>query len=255
MNDAPGSDLWQFVVENGGWRMYWDCFTWGNGTNIFGYPVCSSGPILVPMWFIRDLLVLSVLTPIIYWLVRKLRIFYLLIVLICCFTDIWVNFLGLTIFSVLWFSIGAYFGINKLDMVVTARKFRTLSYLLFLITLFPLVWFGGSTASVGFDVILIFIISGIFVVINIFAWLIERQYVGLYPLFVKSAFFVYALHMFFQGRVMWASNTALASGNYVIMIVNYLATPFLLVLLCLILYVALRKFAPKLLALLTGDRG
>lgn len=138
------SELWQYIIDNGGLRMYWDSNTWGyNYCNWLGMDAHASSPILVPMWFVRDLIVVIFATPVIQWCIKKLGIVYLLIMMFCYISSIWPNIHGLSKSAFFWFSIGAYLSLNKLDMIVTLRKYSLVSYVVTIVTMIPLVWRKG----------------------------------------------------------------------------------------------------------------
>ena len=82
-------------------RLFWDRGSFDNGNFV---------PLLCPYWYIRNLLVLSLLSPIVFLLVRYLREVFLLV------TAIWWMLTPHNAFipqSILFFSLGAYFSIHK----------------------------------------------------------------------------------------------------------------------------------------------
>lgn len=57
----PLSNIITFFGDNDWLHMFWDCKIWNtNKVNWLGYLTPSTGPILIPMWFIRDLIVLII---------------------------------------------------------------------------------------------------------------------------------------------------------------------------------------------------
>ena len=98
--DINGKNMADF-----GWqdylRLFWDRGTFDNGNFV---------PLLCPYWYIRNLLILSVCSPIIYVLVRYLREAFLLAV------TVWWMLTPHNAFipqSILFFSLGAYFSVHK----------------------------------------------------------------------------------------------------------------------------------------------
>lgn len=76
--DKSLSDLWNIVViffqDNGGMKIFWNSCVWGqNYINILGKEMLLSGPILIPLWFLRDLMVVILFTPLIYIYIKKLK--------------------------------------------------------------------------------------------------------------------------------------------------------------------------------------
>jgi fucose 4-O-acetylase-like acetyltransferase len=72
-----------------------------------------------PLWFLRDLLILIILTPAIKFLIDKINIFFplLLIVILFLFPDI-NNYGEFKLNSLFFFSCGSYFAINKVDIFI-----------------------------------------------------------------------------------------------------------------------------------------
>lgn len=86
-------------------------------------------PIDVPTWYIRDLLVLSVLTPLIYNIIKRTSILLPIVLLFCWFANVWITSIpGFSVRSSLFFSIGAYFSIKGVD-VVGSLKVKSLWYI------------------------------------------------------------------------------------------------------------------------------
>lgn len=82
--------------------------------NGFSFRPFLIGPIDLPLWFIRDLMILVVLAPLILLLIQRLGKFFIMILLglwaLCILKH--VMFIGLN--GICFFSIGAYFGIERI---------------------------------------------------------------------------------------------------------------------------------------------
>lgn len=88
-------------------------------------------PANMPLWFLRDLIVVSMFTPIIYIGVRKLGWWILLLLLPVYATGIWVIQPGPTPYAVCFFTLGALMSIKKMNIIETFSKKEPLWYLLF----------------------------------------------------------------------------------------------------------------------------
>lgn len=93
-------------------RLFWDRGDFDHGNFV---------PLLCPMWYIRNLFILSLLSPLLYNLIKYIRELFLLV------TIIWWLFTNHNAFipqTVFFFSLGAYFsilGINPLE-IISKRK-------------------------------------------------------------------------------------------------------------------------------------
>lgn len=79
----------------------------------------GSCPLLYPLWYVRDLMVMVLVSPIIYWFVKKLKYSFLIIGVILVFSGI-ETYPGFSFISVLYFSIGVYWALffrNKIPPI------------------------------------------------------------------------------------------------------------------------------------------
>ena len=93
-------------------RLFWDRGDFGNG---------NFAPLLCPLWYIRNLFIMCVLSPLFYYLIRYLREVFLLSVLGWWLT---LNHNAFIPQTILFFGLGAYFsifGINPLKILSVHR--------------------------------------------------------------------------------------------------------------------------------------
>ena len=89
-------------------RIFWDRGSYDNGNFV---------PLLCPLWYIRNLIIMSILSPLLYYIIRYVRELFLIIVAVWWMTTPHNAFISQTI---LFFSLGAYFAIlnkNPLEAV------------------------------------------------------------------------------------------------------------------------------------------
>ncbi len=83
-------------------------------------------PIDSPLWFLRDLFVTMLLAPVIYRIVKRKRIFVCVIAMLLFWFILGLKyqylFPGLSIPALLFFSIGAYVGINKINFIEVLNR-------------------------------------------------------------------------------------------------------------------------------------
>ena len=74
----------------------------------------SPFPINPPLWFIRDLMIVVCFTPLIYYIIKRTKYFFIAVLALLFFIpNLHVPYLS----AFLFFSMGAYFSIYKKDMV------------------------------------------------------------------------------------------------------------------------------------------
>ena len=244
-------------IHNVDWiHAYWDSSWWDTDhVNFLGWSMARSGPYSIPMWFLRDLMVLIVLTPVIYWLVRRLRLGWPALLGLFYLSNLWPCIPGLGIGSIFYFSIGAFFGINKINMVQTFRCVRYPIALLAAILFVIEVKFDGHNTPIGNIIYPFWILTAVVTTINIAASLVAHHQVKDHPVLGKSSFFIYCLYTIlvleFSSKIM---SKLLPGSNELLMTLRYLTTPLLCATLCLVIFLSLRKCLPGLLGVITGNR-
>ena len=61
--------------------MLWDSSVWEERTTWLGIVTHNSGPVLLPFWYMRDLIIMVVISPVIYWLIKKIKIVFIILLL------------------------------------------------------------------------------------------------------------------------------------------------------------------------------
>ena len=73
--------------EAGGFRLFYDRPVMGNGMSLLGYVVPSDKPIDVPLWYVRDLMILFILAPVIWGFLKIARQYGLIVLFLAYITD------------------------------------------------------------------------------------------------------------------------------------------------------------------------
>jgi len=143
-------EVWNYIQECGGWHIFLDSNVWGTTReNILGWPAYRTGPIDLPLWFLRDLIVVSILAPLIYWFVKKTNVWGVLLLFAAYVTRIWILTPGFSITAFFYFTLGAYFAINGKNMVVFARHYCFVFIPVSLLLFFASVVFDGPYTITG----------------------------------------------------------------------------------------------------------
>ena len=80
-------------------------------------------PLNYPLWYMRDLIVLTILSPLIYHLLKYLKGFFILLLFACYVTGFSTHITSLGVTSALYFSLGAYYSVFEKDVfAVEARE-------------------------------------------------------------------------------------------------------------------------------------
>ena len=190
------SDFFDLVKEKG-LNLYWNSIQWGNRYNWIGNQMITTAPYVIPLWFIRDLIVMSIISPLIYILVRKGKACWIAFLSLCYISGVWITVPGLTITTVFYFSVGAYFGIYKIGFAEKFWKWNKGISVVYFILLCTEIIFGGASTDIGGMIYPFFIIVSVVFVIGLFYGLVKNDRLGKIftnSTFKNSSFIIYATH-------------------------------------------------------------
>lgn len=241
VNGNPLVSMWE---QNGQYAL------WNNNV----WHVALRTPLLLPLWFLRDLMVVALCSPLIHWAVRKGGAWAVALLGICFVTGACPQVDGLSITPFFWFTAGAYFSILGKDMVESLYHWRKPACVASVALLLALGWtHGGDNA---YDLRPLYIIASIVSVVSLGAYLVRTGKAKVYPRLAKASFFVYLFHPFviFAMPSSLQQAYAVLRGHTLLSLLLYLVMPFVTMAVCLYAYYLLDRHLPSLLSLLTGSR-
>ena len=235
-------------------RAFWNINVTPEKLNLIGLPYHSTFPINGPLWFLRDLILLIFLTPIIHKCITKGKWLFILLLLILFVFNILPYTSENRIRAVFFFSSGAYLGVNKKNLILLFQKYKLVTYILCLIFLLLSIYYNGH--PFGTITISLYIIFGIISVFNIASKLLQDGIVKVHPWLVGSVFFVYAFHhdMFFLLYDIALLPKIHSSHTLLFATITYFTIPFLKIGICLLVFKFMQKYMPNFLGVLTGNR-
>ena len=208
-----------------------------------------TGPVNFPLWYLRDLVVLSLLAPFLYYPVKNAPRFSLfLLALVYSASAIW-NFYP----SLPFFGIGCWVALRKQDLLHFCRTTKHLALILSCVFLVLATGYWGQ--EVHPYLWLVFAPFGMITFMNFNAALMENiRTKNLLLKHSETVFFIYAAHEIYilgwsKGLLLRIFGHGLA-GHWIC----YFTAPVLTLLLCLALFYLLKKLAPKLLVFSCGGR-
>ncbi|MCI0920474.1 acyltransferase family protein [Sphingobacterium rhinopitheci] len=212
------------------------------------------GPINFPLWYIRNLIVIIILSPVIYYFIKYTKIYGLIALYIfyVLFHNNYSNVIEIT--TVLFFSIGAYIGLNNIDIIAIADKHKKVMAIVSVILLLTATLNSGKPTHEY--IFRLFIIPGIITLFNLFNYLFKNQKIrGFLFKFAPTSFFIYVAHEIFiinwiKGAIHRYSILSTGIGK----IISYFVGPIICVIICVILFNILNRIMPKTLDFITGKR-
>ena len=222
-------------------RAFIDRGSWDSGNGV---------PMLCPYWYIRNLMVICVFSPIIYYSIRYLKWIPVLALFVW-----WISipYNGMIASSLLFFSIGAYFSIEQKNPIVGLQKYK-------------IAFWGICAVAFLIDWAHCFMIvpyalyfHRISLLLNIFLLLLVGSYFGNIhyigrEILDKSAFWIYTVHYPMTIAFGTISARYLLEASDWLVFVYYWCTVLCITVLCVISYVILHRLCPKVLSYITGNR-
>lgn len=229
--------LWRLTKALGGWHMLWTGSYHNTVTNCLGMDMTATAPVLVPLWFLRDLMVVILFAPLIHWLLRTCGKWTLAVLGVCLVANVWLPIPGFSIVCTFWFALGGYFTLSQTDMVECCYRLRRPLWTLW--TLALLLSMCKALYWPEIDHYLAWVISKaatLVAVPAVIAVAAARQAKGRIVgnrWLAESAFFVYCSHIFLRKQVVKAT-LPLVPHAYPAYLIHYLLVPLLTLVLCLI---------------------
>lgn len=211
-------------------------------------------PINYPLWYLRDLICMVLITPIFYFFLKKTNIYGISLLLAIYLSTFELNIPGLSTTAFFFFGLGAYFAIYKIDFISICTQYGRYLILAAILLLCLTTYFNASEPYEY--MIRIFTLIGVLSIVYIGVLLTRNKTIKNYLLKLAPAvFFIYAIHVIYI--INWINGyflkTSLTDGGYGSLFV-YIITPILCITICLFLYQVMQYLAPRYLQFSIGGR-
>lgn len=216
------------------------------------YSEGNNGPILCTYWYVRNLFILCLLSPIWYYLNKYLNVLYIL-VLLAWWMSLYHN--ALLAESILFFNYGAFFAIHDINPLQVKKRWKSL-YLI----IWGLFAIADFTSHAIIPTVGAFFIHRISLVLNIcgFIFLADMIVKGdrtkVNSFLAGSVFWVYATHDHLAIALRRFCVVHFSSYSDVMQVVLYLGTVLIVTVLCLTSYQAMKYLFPSFVNFATGSR-
>ena len=240
------------------WHNFFSYFWNNSGELRAGYPIESQADIVFPIsyqfWFIRDLMVAVLFTPLIYCMVKYLKIWCVVILGSLWLCGFWftISPAGFNIDCIFFFTAGTYFGLNKRTLTDDFVKFKKLSFILY--PIFALADLFTEEYVYNLYIHNAGIIIGIVMCFNLVALLFEKKKIKPLPFLSAASFFVFALHEPLMKTLRKITFLVLKPETDIALTGLYFLNVIAVTVLTLGIYWVLRRCLPKLTAIITGGR-
>lgn len=218
----------------------------------------TNKPINYPLWFVRDLMIIVLLAPMLYYALKKFGKSLILL-----FAILWVTLRIIHIEIIpsadglLFFSFGAYMSIKGKDMIAQFGKYKWLTAVSFIMLGIIHFILQGYDISVQYTRIIkmLMIFTGLFFAYNTAVWLITSRKVKVNKFLASSSFFIYISHALICSKVLLVCKKVLVPTTDLILVICYLLSVVFSIVILLAAFYLMSKFTPKLLTVIAGRKG
>lgn len=217
-------------AEYNGWHFLWDgCMPYHT-------------PILIPTWYLRDLMIFVLLVPCLHYMIRKTFILPFIVLSLCSITGFWPTDHVCLASNLAFFTLGMCVGVSGWDKMVTRRIVWATTIFAMAVAL-PFVYFNREW--LGFILIPPMVLAIYF----------HANRIPLPRKIGNASMFIYLAHglYFHMLSKMVVCHLIPYSGTFY-SIIRLLIIPALTITMLTILYTILEKYTNKTLRVLTGNR-
>lgn len=222
-------------------------------TEFPGWSTLFIKPLNFPLWFIRNLILLNLLYPIIWIMARYFKWpFFIIVVISYILIPLVQNAIYIpsyTLTSFVYFYIGIYGGVNRLSFNVTSTAF------ILGITSLTLISFTLVVLNPILNVRYVnnfYLLCGTITLFLLTYKLIEAYNIRPIPLLAAASAFIYFSHKLGPTYISKQIVGALLPGGEVTEITIFIVSPIIASLICVVMYFLLSKMHPSILMILTG---
>lgn len=217
-------------------------------------------PIDTPLWFVRDLMIMVLITPAIYALYKFPTPHAITKVILVFFTLVWavripgLGHLSLLLEAFVFFSWGGFLSYHKRDMIVEFRRYSTTSFILYPLLALSILFLTPIWPQAMVYVKSINVIVGLFFFYNIAAWLVTKRHCRASSFLSSASFFIYCGHFIILDPVARRVFSITGTGGDMAVVSACMLTYIIIIGLLLGVYAMMHRYTPRLLRLFTGGR-
>lgn len=219
-----------------------------NIQKVTGLSSDQAGPLVGQFWFLQCLLVFSLLSPIIYIGIKKTKLFFLIVIVGLNFADVIPNIPGFDTMSLFYYTLGAYFSINKTIWYSDKSYIGILLIIGYSVVYTCRTYFQLNNYKIIDETLLIF---GILTITHI---LTKNKKPSKQTLFLcNCSFFTFAIHRYFTSiGLNITKDWHFHNGGTAIICFALITT--ISTLCCILSYKLMNKYLPKTTRILNGNR-
>jgi peptidoglycan/LPS O-acetylase OafA/YrhL len=217
--------------------------------NVFWMMDDSNSPIAFHLWFLRDLILIIIFTPVIYFGLKYLRWLFILILFVAASLNLQLYPISI-ITSLFWFSLGGMLAISESRILLIKSKWAFLIFIIYVLSTYLnesyLEYVNVSLIIVG--MIGFWFLYDRFVNEN---FLLHKQ--TILSLLTEYTFFIYLFHLPALS-IIRKLIILLVGKNSLGYLFSYFLSPILFIIIAISIGILLKKYIPKFYSFSVGGR-
>lgn len=215
------------------------------------YELIWASPADFPLWYLRDLICMTILAPLIYYSFKATGRTLLYLIGGLYFIGIECNIPGFSTTAIFFYSCGIWMGMNQVNFLRACLKHKTHIYPI--TSLILLISLMVNTQPGHEYIVRFFCPFAMASTIAIIGSLKDLRIEQLKSL-SGTSFFIYAVHEVYILGWMNGVYSSLFGSSNMAWLFRYLTEPFMVICTCILLYKICNKFCPNILRIITGNR-
>jgi hypothetical protein len=207
-------------------------------------------------------MVVTLLTPVIYLVISRGQKIAIWILFLAYVSRVWTNVQGISILAVFFFSLGAYFAINKSSIISFADRYKYFFVPTSVVLMFVTTVYNGDNTVTGQYFCPFYVSSGVFTLWHLASVCFRKYNMKVNATLISSCFFIYAFHYITIPRydtplslIKGITIKIMPADNWVSEFICYIVPPVIALSVIIGLFIVCRKLFPKATAIMTGNRG
>ncbi len=219
------------------------------------YAIDSTGmPIDGPLWFIRDLFIVSLFSPLIYFICKRLKLSGIVLLGLFWFMGLNIPIQGFSLLCIFFFTLGGYMKLYNKNLTIKNNDFCSISsmiILLIILVLFSISFYHNSEFKSYLNHL--YRISSVILVFPILNFFARRNLLKFSSFLMASSFFIFAFHKPVQVIIRRLSFAIINPETDMVLTIFLFVTPSLVILFSLAAFYIIKRYIP-VLSFLNGFR-
>lgn len=226
------------------------------GTEAYAGELASVAPINAPLWFLRDLMIVVLCTPLLYWLLKRAGYYLVILLGILWFGSVSFDFKhsDMLLTAFFFFSWGACLSIGKKDMLRIFGRYFIVSMILYPLLAVLYVVSVYHFPEMSSIIKRLNVMVGLIFAYNLAIWLLRCRVCKVNAFLASSAFFIYVSHTLICHKILKLFVIKLNPESDLALLSVYALTVLLTLALLLSTFYLLKRYAPGFLKILTGRK-